>query len=80
MRYRKLELDHTKCDLCGKCKCPFGAIEIKDGVIYHKAALCQEGCRACELLCDRDAIEINTYDCKKSCGGSCGSCGMCGRR
>lgn len=53
---KKAFIDKTKCIMCGKCEsiCRFGAI--KDNNI--NSFLC-EGCLACTLVCDKNAININ---------------------
>lgn len=79
MRYRKLIVDREKCDGCGRCCCPFGALELREGVLYHNAALCREDCRACALLCEKDAIELAIWECGSSCA-ACDTCNKCGRR
>ncbi len=50
--------DYAKCNLCGTCieKCPFGALEIKDGKVSSN-----ENCRicgACVRVCEEKAISI----------------------
>ncbi len=54
----ELCFDYTKCTLCGTCveKCPFGALEIKDGKVSSN-----ENCRicgACVRVCEEKAISI----------------------
>ena len=50
-------VDPGKCTGCGKCAeaCPFGAIEIRDGVAIVNETLCR-GCRACASVCPTGAI------------------------
>jgi len=53
----KLSVDKEKCTGCGACinSCPFGAIEMKDGVAVINDQC--RGCGACLASCRRDAIK-----------------------
>lgn len=50
-------VDPAKCTGCGRCveACPFGAIEIRNGVAVVDEAICR-GCRACASVCPTGAI------------------------
>jgi electron transfer flavoprotein alpha subunit len=53
-----IKIDPEKCTVCGNClpSCPFGALELIDGIIVVK-----EGCNlcgACRDICNYDAITI----------------------
>ena len=49
-------IDHNKCILCNNCltKCPFGALELKDGKVEVNAAC--KMCRLCLKNCPVEAI------------------------
>ena len=53
-----IEIPNNLCNLCQAClkKCPFGALEIKDGKIYVNEKC--TGCGICVKACPTKAITI----------------------
>lgn len=53
-------IDYEKCIVCGSCidNCPFGAMELVEGVTtWAHPELC-EHCGICSMICEDDAITM----------------------
>lgn len=59
-RMVEIKVDYTKCDGCGTCKdtCPVSVFEINDAKSHPVNVEACLVCRACEVQCPREAIQV----------------------
>ena len=58
--YPIIEIDESKCNLCGKCveACPRNILEIKNNKLTTKDIEKCSMCKSCVEKCDKDAINV----------------------
>jgi NAD-dependent dihydropyrimidine dehydrogenase PreA subunit len=56
----EIKIDTSKCDGCGTCKdtCPVAVFEINDGKSHAVNVKDCLACRACEVQCPNQCIQI----------------------
>jgi ferredoxin len=68
MKRRKANVDRKYCVACGSCmkECPFGAINVINGVYAEVNKDKCVGCSKCVLVCPASTIEIITLGVENS--------------